>query len=1030
MFRILEYVGLDTRRVSAQYAKLTAAIRRGDFRSADVKKLAVSAATPYYRAKLDDSNRLVFTLLRHQDTACALMLEVIHNHDYAGSRFLRGALIDETKIPSIDAAQASTDAPALRFLHPQHTQIHLLDKPLSFDDAQHAVYQQSPPLVIVGSAGSGKTALTLEKLKAAEGEVLYVTHSAYLAQSARDLYFANDFANPKQDATFLSYREFLESLEVPHGRELTWQRFNAWHVRMQQGFKGIDAHQAFEEIRGVITAQETGELTREQYLALGVRQSIFSEDQRPAVYELYQKYLVWLNSDDLFDLNLLAHERMDTAQPRYDFVVIDEVQDLTMVQLALVLRTLRKPGQFLLCGDSNQIVHPNFFSWSQVKTLFWRDPEKAARQQLCVLSANFRNAEQTTRLANTLLKIKHRRFGSIDRESNFLVQSIGAESGQASLLADRDAALRQLDQQTRKSAQVAVLVMRDEDKVAARQRFATPLLFSVHEAKGLEYEHIVLYRFVSDHRAEFAAVAEGVAADDLLDDSLQYRRARDKSDKSLEVYKFFVNALYVALTRAVKNVYMVESDLAHPLLQLLQINEGDAAGVKAQASTEQDWQREARRLELQGKREQAEAIRRDILHQAKPPWQVFDGEYGQDCINKLFIERYPGGKLKRQLQEYAVIYDQTELTAALAAELQFGSVDDCRGDRDGLIRKHLGLKKSNNIKDVLRQCQQYGVDHRSPMNLTPLIMATVSGNVALVQALCERGADLQAADNYGQTALHWAIRESIVNPEYGREVFTEIYSMIAPSSIDLQSSRRLVRIDRHLAEYPLVQTLWALMPMLTGQPFGSHRIAINAPLILEIWEQLPTVLVGADRRRRQYISGVLSRNEVDRDYAYNRALFKRVTQGWYQFAPDLAIRVNEGSEPRWVALADRFNLPLLLQSAHPVKWGHLRKMIAERQPELDREPATWSKRLEQQRQAQQAREREAEHRRQLAIEARRNWENREQPWTDADALRQARPLVDYTNPDYDGPEPAWGTKAAKLLALARASRLRKPNKES
>src|SRR5207248_1830075 len=67
---------------------------------------------------------------------------------------------------------------------------------------------------IVGSAGSGKTALTLEKMKHAEGDVLYVTHSAYLAQSARDLYYANGFERDGQDAVFLAYREFVETLRV------------------------------------------------------------------------------------------------------------------------------------------------------------------------------------------------------------------------------------------------------------------------------------------------------------------------------------------------------------------------------------------------------------------------------------------------------------------------------------------------------------------------------------------------------------------------------------------------------------------------------------------------------------------------------------------------------------------------------------------------------------------------------------------------------------------------------------------------
>ena len=132
---------------------------------------------------------------------------------------------------------------------------------------------------------------------------------------------------------------------------------------------------------------------REDYLALGVRQSIFPAGQRNTVYDVFEKYLSWLKAANLFDLNLIAQEWLAKAAPRYDFVVIDEVQDITPVQLALVLKTLRHAGHFLLCGDSNQIVHPNFFSWAQVKSLFWRDPVLAQRQQLSVLTANFGLAE-------------------------------------------------------------------------------------------------------------------------------------------------------------------------------------------------------------------------------------------------------------------------------------------------------------------------------------------------------------------------------------------------------------------------------------------------------------------------------------------------------------------------------------------------------------------------------------------------------------------------------------------------------------
>lgn len=172
--------------------------------------------------------------------------------------------------------------------------------------------------------------------------------------------------------------------------------------------------------------------------------------------------------------------------------------------------------------------------------------------------------------------------------------------GEVTVLGDKEGVKRELNQKTKGSARFAVLVMRDEDKPEARRFFQTPLIFSIHEAKGLEYENIILHRFVSDHRAEFGEICEVVTGKDLELDELVYGRAKDKSDKSLEIYKFYVNALYVALTRAVKNVFLIESDTNHPLLMLLGVKTtGDRVSVAAANSTMDDWQKEARKLELQ-----------------------------------------------------------------------------------------------------------------------------------------------------------------------------------------------------------------------------------------------------------------------------------------------------------------------------------------------------------------------------------------------------------------------------------------------
>ncbi len=921
--KILEYIGLDASRVKTAYRKITEAISRDDFHAAQVKKLTSLTHGKFYRAKLDGADRLLFSLVRHGDEVCALMLEVIANHDYDKSRFLRGAAIDESRIPNGDVIEAIKEAQPVRYLHPERSAIHLLDKPISFDDAQEAIYRQPPPLIVVGSAGSGKTALTLEKLKQAEGEVLYVTHSAYLAQNARDLYYANGFEHAGQDAVFLSYREFVESIRVPAGQEAGWRDFAGWFVRMRQAFKDIDAHQAFEEIRGVIGAGAAGVLSRDSYRALGIRQSIFSAGQRDALYDLFEKYRAWLAESHLYDLNLVAHDWQTFAGPRYDFVVIDEVQDITSVQLALVLKTLKKPGQFLLCGDSNQIVHPNFFSWGHVKSLFWHDPQLAERQQLRVLTTNFRNGEEATRVANQLLKIKQCRFGSVDRESNFLVQSVGGSAGRVALVPDKDANKKELDQKIRQSTQFAVLVMRDEDKAEARKHFGTPLLFSIHEAKGLEYENIVLYRFVSDHRVQFAEIAQGVNKQDLAADTLDYRRAKDKSDKSMEVYKFFVNALYVALTRAIQNLYILESDTAHPLFDLLDLAAAGPMKIDARQSTQEDWQKEARKLELQGKQEQAEAIRRDILRQKPVPWPVFGEVKTVELLEKVFREQVPGSKMRQQLYEIATCYNQPVLAIWLIQEAKFDAAKSFPHQRVSVGRKSYSAYFANKFKDIPLQCDQYGVEHRLPMNQTPLMAAAAAGNVPLVEALLERGADREAIDHYGANALHWAMREAFYDEKYARGPFAALYELLAPGSIDVNTGDRLVRIDRHLSEYFLFQTLWALFQSRFTQRQRRPYGAFETQAILDAWQHLPANVVKPERNKRTHLSGVLSRNEVDRDYAYNRALFTRVAQGWYQFNPKLLVRRKQQDGDVWLPIYQALNLTFTGEFAWDFMWNRV-----------------------------------------------------------------------------------------------------------
>jgi hypothetical protein len=894
--RVLEYSDLDTSRVRAQYEKVKSRIEADDLRGVDLKKLTDGGL---YRAKLDYANRLLLKLMRHEGERCALALEVVENHAYDRSRFLRGARVDEEKIPALEpAALEAEQLGELAYVNPGSTRFLLLDKVLSLDEAQEAVYRRSPPLILIGSAGSGKTALALEKLKLAAGDVAYVTRSAYLAEHARNLYFANGYAPEHQSADFLSLRELLETVHVPEGREVDAAAFRGFVARHRQAFREIaDPHKLFEEFRGVLTgpAIDTPWLTREAYQALGVRRSLYLDEERERVYDLFEKYLAWLRSDSLYDGNVVAQELLARATARYDFVVVDEAQDLTNIQLAFVLKSLRRPDAFLLCGDSNQVVQPNFFSWANVKSLFFEHEELAPRRPVEVLTANYRNAVEVTELANRLLKLKLARFGSIDRESHYLVEAAPGNRGGVELLAERDGAVGELDARTRRSVRFAVIVLRDEDKAEAARRFRTPLLFSVQEAKGLEYENIILWNLVSRARADFASIAAGVTPAD-LESEAAYARAVDKRDKSLERYKFFVNGLYVAMTRAVRRLYLVESDTRHPLLSLLGLEEAASREeVTAEASSAEEWQREARRLELQGNEAQAQAIRQTLLNERAVPWPVLDPQALAEAVPKALDPACVSSKLRRRLLEYAAIYREHDLLERLV-DLGVADAEALRALEPSVRRKHLAAYDRKSTREALRLVDEHGANHRSPWGFTPLMLAAEAGNPELARALVERGADSELVDNAGRNALHLAIARAADDASYAESALPGLWALLAPTSLSLRIEERLVKVDAHRIEYVLFQLMYALQ---RDHLLGSFvwRLGMRSRHLLAAAERLPASALRPDRKRREYLNGVLARNEATRDSPYNRRLFLRLSHGYYVLNPEIELRRGEDFVP-------------------------------------------------------------------------------------------------------------------------------------
>ena len=893
IYKDLSYSGLNK-----QYKKTVEFLKNGDFISADIKKMK---NTGYYRAKLDYENRLLFKFGTFNNRFYILLLEIIKNHNYNKSRFLRGVKIDEDKLVPLKSENEIPEEIAvnLNYVNSQSVKFHLLDKYISFDKIQDEIFKTKPPVVVIGSAGSGKTVLTLEKIKSLKGNILYVTLSPFLSENSAKLYYSNNYLNENQDIDFLSYKEFLETLHIIPNKEFGYKNFEIWLHPRKQAFGIKDTYKLFEEIRGVITGMDITKefLSEDDYLQLGIKQSIYLQNERKKVYEAFLKYLEFIDENNYFDLNIISYQWLAYCKPKYDFIVIDEVQDFTNIQLYIILKSLKTPENFILCGDANQIVHPNFFSWTHVKMMFYKHEISAS--EIKILRTNYRNSIQITELSNRLLKIKNARFGSIDRESTFLIESISDNKGEISFFRDTPKNRKLINSKTSRSTKFAVLVMKTEDKTEVRKSFKTPLIFSIHEAKGLEYENIILINFISNNNKEFNEITKGVSESHLKDDKLIFSRGKDKADKALDAYKFYINSLYVGITRAIKNLYILEVSEKHEILKLLNLIETKQVEIKQSVSTTDEWEQEVRKLELQGKTEQAEEIKKTILNIQKPDWEPIT----PDNLEKLKAEALNpdnyNKKAKDKLFAYSVLYSDIESIQKLS-EHKYRKADNYEKESNSVFRKYYVHYQSDNVKGVEQNIKKYGVDYRDFFNLTPLLAASITGSVKIIEMLIKNNANPNIIDNFGRNPLQIALFQSYASKNFFSKL-GQIYNGIVTENIKIQVNGRMIKIDNRKIEYLLLNLFIALQKTIIENKFIKKELSgITAPEITEMFASYPENVLPEYRKKRSYISANLSKNEVDSTNPWSRKLFIRTNRGIYALNPEIEIF----SEEKWKNVYD------------------------------------------------------------------------------------------------------------------------------
>lgn len=253
------------------------------------------------------------------------------------------------------------------------------------------------------------------------------------------------------------------------------------------------------------------------------------EDEREA-RELTMKYLMdrygeahrMVENDDWLRLDRIGMRLLDVenltpvgwlylkmavtglGNPNAKYVMIDEVQDYTAAQLAVLARFFRR-AHFMLLGDPNQAIKPGTATFSEVRAVFER-----ARGQVeeCFLMTSYRSAPAITDLFSSLLSEEERgRVSSVQRdEVPPRIRVLPSEDEHAAALRETVAEARRLSDENHGIAAVVVpwksqarriqaILGDDAPRLMGRQDTLPEsgvILITLELAKGLEFDHVIV----------------------------------------------------------------------------------------------------------------------------------------------------------------------------------------------------------------------------------------------------------------------------------------------------------------------------------------------------------------------------------------------------------------------------------------------------------------------------------------------------------------------------------------------------------
>ena len=337
-------------------------------------------------------------------------------------------------------------------------------------------------------------------------------------------------------------------------------------------------------------------IPKEIYLKLDEQYCLYSSSQRELLYELTLRYQMFLSAEGKVDENDIARQflnrLMNQNVPLFDFVIADEIQDLTEIQIYCLIRLARNRNNLLFSGDINQTIRPTYFHTGRIESIL-----KTSNTHLGFIKhqlvKNYRSTKEVVDLANQVVNLRIQRLGLNKKNDYYEIPIRGEQHPIYYFDAKHPLEMVKLIETGLNRHYVAIVVPDEEEKKnferLTQQKGA---VFTVEEIKGIEKEYIICYNVMTKYKTAWETI---------INQDVMYQNQ----------YRYYFNLLYVALTRARHHLCFIEEDMPPSLYEqfeseFLSFDTFDETELKLnQLSTDNQFYKEAQLYERRELYEQA-----------------------------------------------------------------------------------------------------------------------------------------------------------------------------------------------------------------------------------------------------------------------------------------------------------------------------------------------------------------------------------------------------------------------------------------